>query len=203
MEIVHIFNSCSVAWGNRKKVPDCTLGSPHVVLYLQCDPNMSVYGVWINNLDTRLPRIALFANRDIRNGEEITFDYKMTGEKRANSLSFCNFKVCSAVWKSEYTWCYLQSTSNCIMLMLPVKSFLFSPYITLPVHKYCNYRSKTQYLIVCLIVIKKTIIASNQINSWTTWLEFCFIVLPIVSETIVAYITCDGHVIFSICYIYT
>lgn len=41
---------------------------------------MSVYGVWINNLDTRLPRIALFANRDISNGEEISFDYKMTGQ---------------------------------------------------------------------------------------------------------------------------
>jgi len=46
---------------------------------LQCDPNMSVYGVWINNLDARLPRIALFANRDIKNGEELSFDYKMTG----------------------------------------------------------------------------------------------------------------------------
>ena len=67
------------------------------MLCLQCDPNMSVYGVWINNLDTRLPRIALFANRDIRNGEEITFDYKMTGEKRADALSFREFKVCSAV----------------------------------------------------------------------------------------------------------
>ena len=40
---------------------------------------MSVYGVWINNLDIRLPRIALFANRDVRAGEELTFDYKMTG----------------------------------------------------------------------------------------------------------------------------
>ena len=40
---------------------------------------MSVYGVWINNLDVRLPRIALFANRDILKGEEVSFDYKMTG----------------------------------------------------------------------------------------------------------------------------
>ncbi|XP_067932494.1 histone-lysine N-methyltransferase SUV39H2-like [Watersipora subatra] len=45
-----------------------------------CDPNMSVYGVWINSLDVRLPRIALFANRDIAKGEEVCFDYKMTGD---------------------------------------------------------------------------------------------------------------------------
>jgi len=49
---------------------------------LQCDPNMAVYGVYINNLDIRLPRIALFAVRDIEKGEELTFDYKMTGESQ-------------------------------------------------------------------------------------------------------------------------
>jgi hypothetical protein len=38
-----------------------------------------VYGVWINTLDPRLPRIALFADRDIEKGEELTFDYMMTG----------------------------------------------------------------------------------------------------------------------------
>ena len=40
---------------------------------------MAVYGVYINNLDLRLPRIALFAMRDIEKGEELTFDYMMTG----------------------------------------------------------------------------------------------------------------------------
>jgi len=40
---------------------------------------MAVYGVWINNLDLRLPRIALFAIKDIQKGEELTFDYMMTG----------------------------------------------------------------------------------------------------------------------------
>jgi len=40
---------------------------------------MAVYGVWINNLDLRLPRIALFAIKDIEKGEELTFDYMMTG----------------------------------------------------------------------------------------------------------------------------
>jgi hypothetical protein len=36
---------------------------------------MVVYGVWINHLDYRLPRIALFAKRDIEAEEELTFDY--------------------------------------------------------------------------------------------------------------------------------
>ena len=44
---------------------------------------MAVYGVWINNLDVRLPRIALFAIKDIQKGEELTFDYMMTGTLNA------------------------------------------------------------------------------------------------------------------------
>ncbi|XP_051632452.1 histone-lysine N-methyltransferase SUV39H1 isoform X3 [Manacus candei] len=42
-----------------------------------CDPNLQVYNVFIENLDQRLPRIALFATRPIRAGEELTFDYNM------------------------------------------------------------------------------------------------------------------------------
>ncbi|XP_044856246.1 histone-lysine N-methyltransferase SUV39H1-like isoform X2 [Mauremys mutica] len=45
-----------------------------------CDPNLQVYNVFIDNLDERLPRIALFATRHIRAGEELTFDYNMQGE---------------------------------------------------------------------------------------------------------------------------
>ncbi|XP_076754442.1 histone-lysine N-methyltransferase SUV39H2-like [Xylocopa sonorina] len=40
-----------------------------------CDPNLAVYGVWINCLDPNLPKLALFAMRDIKQDEEITFDY--------------------------------------------------------------------------------------------------------------------------------
>lgn len=43
----------------------------------QCDPNLQVYNVFIDNLDERLPRIAFFATRGIKAGEELTFDYKM------------------------------------------------------------------------------------------------------------------------------
>lgn len=40
-----------------------------------CDPNLAVYGVWINCLDPNLPKLALFATKDIEKNEEITFDY--------------------------------------------------------------------------------------------------------------------------------
>ncbi|KAG8129789.1 putative Histone-lysine N-methyltransferase protein [Naja naja] len=42
-----------------------------------CNPNLQVYNVFIENLDERLPRIAFFATRSIRAGEELTFDYNM------------------------------------------------------------------------------------------------------------------------------
>ncbi|KAJ8687557.1 hypothetical protein QAD02_023351 [Eretmocerus hayati] len=40
-----------------------------------CDPNLAVYAVWINCLDPNLPKLALFATRDIKQNEELTFDY--------------------------------------------------------------------------------------------------------------------------------
>ncbi|KAM6976829.1 histone-lysine N-methyltransferase SUV39H1-A [Aplochiton taeniatus] len=42
-----------------------------------CNPNLQVFNVFIDNIDERLPRIALFSMRAIRAGEELTFDYKM------------------------------------------------------------------------------------------------------------------------------
>ncbi|XP_014602579.1 PREDICTED: histone-lysine N-methyltransferase SUV39H2-like isoform X1 [Polistes canadensis] len=40
-----------------------------------CDPNLTVYGVWIDCLDPNLPKLALFATKDIQKNEEVTFDY--------------------------------------------------------------------------------------------------------------------------------
>lgn len=51
-----------------------------------CDPNMTVYAVWADCLDPNLPKLALFANRDIKQGEEITFDY-LNQSKSKNTKS--------------------------------------------------------------------------------------------------------------------
>ncbi|CAL8086752.1 unnamed protein product [Calicophoron daubneyi] len=44
-----------------------------------CDPNLTVRCVFIECLNTKLPRIALYASRFIKKDEELTFDYNMTG----------------------------------------------------------------------------------------------------------------------------
>merc|ERR1711874_851600 len=40
-----------------------------------CDPNLSIFNCYINCLDPNLPQLAMFARRDIKKGEQITFDY--------------------------------------------------------------------------------------------------------------------------------
>ncbi|XP_063301516.1 histone-lysine N-methyltransferase SUV39H2 [Pelobates fuscus] len=73
-----------------------------------CDPNLQVFNVFIDNLDVRLPRIALFSTRHIRAGEELTFDYQMKGygdlssdsidmspaRKRARTACKCGAATC-------------------------------------------------------------------------------------------------------------
>jgi histone-lysine N-methyltransferase SUV39H len=50
-----------------------------------CEPNLAVFAVWINCLEPNLPKLALFATRNIREGEEITFDYMSQSLKGSNS----------------------------------------------------------------------------------------------------------------------
>ncbi|KAK3102045.1 hypothetical protein FSP39_008354 [Pinctada imbricata] len=68
-----------------------------------CDPNLEVYAVWINTLDPRLPRIALFSKRDIAKGEELTFDYMMTGDttNQAPTLSDVDKSVAAELMKAS------------------------------------------------------------------------------------------------------
>lgn len=40
-----------------------------------CEPNLEVRVVLVGTMDLRLHRIAFFAKRDIKRGEELTFDY--------------------------------------------------------------------------------------------------------------------------------
>ncbi|XP_046840781.1 histone-lysine N-methyltransferase SUV39H2-like [Xenia sp. Carnegie-2017] len=65
-----------------------------------CDPNLIVYGVWIDNVDPQLPHIALFATRDIQQGEELTFDYLMTATNQSPTKS------------KKHTRCHCKS-ANC------------------------------------------------------------------------------------------
>lgn len=70
----HLFSSASNLW---------FVLVPFLISYVldfQCNPNLQVYNVFIENLDERLPRIAFFATRSIRTGEELTFDYNMQGK---------------------------------------------------------------------------------------------------------------------------
>uniref|UniRef100_A0A8C3UQL6 Suppressor of variegation 3-9 homolog 1 n=1 Tax=Catharus ustulatus TaxID=91951 RepID=A0A8C3UQL6_CATUS len=66
-----------------------------------CDPNLQVYNVFIENLDQRLPRIALFATRPIRAGEELTFDYNMHGN---GPTCVCLSVQCHTWMGHGHTW---------------------------------------------------------------------------------------------------
>ncbi|XP_076642405.1 histone-lysine N-methyltransferase SUV39H2-like [Halictus rubicundus] len=50
-----------------------------------CEPNLAVYAIWIDCLDPNLPKLALFATRDIRRNEEITFDYTCQTSKNSET----------------------------------------------------------------------------------------------------------------------
>jgi histone-lysine N-methyltransferase SUV39H len=67
-----------------------------------CEPNLAVYAVWINCLEPNLPKLALFATRNIREGEEIAFDY-MCQFLKGNKKSSPNSDLLSESAVSPYT----------------------------------------------------------------------------------------------------
>lgn len=63
-----------------------------------CNANLNVYAVWINCLDRNLPQLALFANRDILAGEQLTTDYfsrcALESLKKTGIKCQCKMKNC-------------------------------------------------------------------------------------------------------------
>jgi len=53
-----------------------------------CDPNLAVFNVWVNCLDPDMPKLCMFALRDIIKGEQLTFDYRQrtAGEDDATEV---------------------------------------------------------------------------------------------------------------------
>lgn len=51
-----------------------------LLVFVKCSPNMEVYPFWIGNPDMQMPRFAFFSQKSIAEGEELTFDYRMSGE---------------------------------------------------------------------------------------------------------------------------
>lgn len=62
---------------NLYTVDAATYGNVTHFINHSCDPNLGVYATWINCLDPNLPKLALFALREIQKGEELSFDYMM------------------------------------------------------------------------------------------------------------------------------
>lgn len=62
-------------------VDAATYGNVSHFINHSCNPNLGVWAVWVNCLDPNLPRLALFATREIQRDEEITFDYMSNSDQ--------------------------------------------------------------------------------------------------------------------------
>ena len=78
-----------------------------------CTPNLQVYNVYIDNIDASLPRIALFAKRNIAVNEELTFDYQMTGKMDDEDVEIDHIETCNVDFKTNLTTRCLCNSSRC------------------------------------------------------------------------------------------
>nr|CAD7394935.1 unnamed protein product [Timema cristinae] len=81
-----------------------------------CDPNIVVYPVWVDCLDPNIPRLAFFARRMIRRGEELTIDYmcQLKEEEEIISETFLSSQCQDPTLLSEHaSWNGLTITCKC------------------------------------------------------------------------------------------
>jgi len=78
-----------------------------------CDPNLNIFNVYINNLDPNMPQLCLFARREIKRGEQISFDYcQSTGNVNSQDLIASPLKKVKDTEEKERPECRCGS-ANC------------------------------------------------------------------------------------------
>jgi len=68
-----------------------------------CDPNLIILNVYVNNLDPNMPQLALFAKREIKKGEQITFDYCQSTSAGASEAELSQTNVMASPSKAVKT----------------------------------------------------------------------------------------------------
>lgn len=71
-------------------VDAATYGNVAHFINHSCDPNLGVWAVWVNCLDPNLPKLALFAIKEIEKGEELTFDYMCNVSEKPKKKTVIN-----------------------------------------------------------------------------------------------------------------